>query len=103
MPLLIKRLALIQCGPGLVSPLQGSQTDPPRSVMEIQVFPLLSLVGPVVQLVRMPPCHGGGRGFESRPVRINTKYPTKSGVFCIAYRLVETRTLGFGSRLSREK
>ena len=27
--------------------------------------------GPVVQLVRMPPCHGGGRGFESRPVRKN--------------------------------
>ena len=27
--------------------------------------------GSVVQLVRMPPCHGGGRGFESRPVRIN--------------------------------
>ena len=25
--------------------------------------------GPVVQLVRMPPCHGGGRGFESRPAR----------------------------------
>ena len=27
------------------------------------------LIGPVVQLVRMPPCHGGGRGFESHPGR----------------------------------
>ena len=25
--------------------------------------------GLVVQLVRMPPCHGGGREFESRPDR----------------------------------
>jgi hypothetical protein len=29
--------------------------------------------GSVVQLVRMPPCHGGGRGFESRPVRQQRK------------------------------
>src|SRR5699024_2357482 len=28
------------------------------------------LNGLVVQLVRMPPCHGGGREFESRPDRI---------------------------------
>ena len=28
---------------------------------------------PVVQLVRMPPCHGGGRGFESRPDRITKR------------------------------
>ncbi len=27
------------------------------------------VVGSVVQLVRMLPCHGRGRGFESRPVR----------------------------------
>jgi hypothetical protein len=27
--------------------------------------------GSVVQLVRMLPCHGRGRGFESRPVRQN--------------------------------
>ena len=27
------------------------------------------LFGPVAQLVRAPPCHGGGRGFESLPGR----------------------------------
>ena len=32
--------------------------------------------GSVVQLVRMPPCHGGGRGFESRPVRKKRKVKT---------------------------
>ena len=31
--------------------------------------------GPVVQLVRMPPCHGGGRGFEPHPGRLySTEY-----------------------------
>ena len=28
-----------------------------------------TIVGPVAQLVRAPPCHGGGRGFESHPGR----------------------------------
>ena len=27
--------------------------------------------GPVAQLVRAPPCHGGGRGFESHPGRLS--------------------------------
>ena len=29
----------------------------------------VSYSGPVVQSVRMPACHAGGREFESRPVR----------------------------------
>ena len=28
-------------------------------------FEGIYLCGPVAQLVRAPPCHGGGRGFES--------------------------------------
>ena len=29
--------------------------------------------GPVAQLVRAPPCHGGGRGFEPHPGRQQKK------------------------------
>ena len=29
--------------------------------------------GPVAQLVRAPPCHGGGRGFEPHPGRLRKR------------------------------
>ena len=31
--------------------------------------PAIPAIGLVVQLVRTPPCHGGGRGFEPHPSR----------------------------------
>ncbi len=37
----------------------------------------------VAQLVRAPPCHGGGRGFKSHSLRIKRKPGTKSAFsFC---------------------
>ena len=46
--------------------------------------------GSVVQLVRMLPCHGRGRGFESRPVRKNKyKSPVRSKLRGFAFYLPE--------------
>src|SRR6187401_2786024 len=65
----------------------------------IFIFALELSIGSVVQLVRMPPCHGGGRGFESRPVR---KKPHRNvGRFCFLEAKVPTyhpyRIVGTGS------
>ncbi len=38
-------------------------------VFQCAVLKVYHLYGPVVQLVRTPPCHGGGHGSESHPGR----------------------------------
>ncbi len=56
----------------------------PKKWVQSRVSCLKSMtrvVGLVVQLVRMPPCHGGGRGFESRPVRRKEKARRFAGFF----------------------
>ena len=43
-------------------------------------FEGINLYGLVAQLVRAPPCHGGGRGFEPHPGRFNRNIFDKRGI-----------------------
>ena len=53
--------------------------------------------GVVVQLVRIPACHAGGRGFEPRPLRQNKSPLIFNGLFLFA-RAVSVQTAHFIGR-----
>ena len=48
----------------------------------VRTFVTANQRGALVQLVRMPPCHGGGHGFESHTHRLNMPYkPCRAFLF----------------------
>ena len=61
---LIRQFSWLECRP-VTAEVAGS--SPVRIAKSLSIT--FQKIDPVVQLVRMPPCHGGGRGFESRPDR----------------------------------
>ena len=50
-------------------------------IKNVSTFVTAKQRGALVQLVRMPPCHGGGHGFESHTHRKNKESPNGGSLF----------------------
>ena len=79
-----------------------SRQHPPNSLFNFVVLISHSgrskhRLGVVVQLVRIPACHAGGRGFEPRPLRQHKKMPVSFWKRAFFYLLFLLRGLLYGT------
>ena len=51
----------------------------------VRTFAIAKQRGALVQLVRMPPCHGGGHGFESHTHRTKVLYKSCRALLILKY------------------
>ena len=74
----------------------GMNAGRPEKAFAFIIHHSALLFGAVVQLVRIPACHAGGRGFESRPLRHRVEKGEPGSPFSLrapeADRVIHNRT-----------